>query len=220
MFKKIIFASVLVFNFANALEISMQKNFELTQTSSLQKTSFLLSVEKPLSSQNVIESYFAKAIQKVKDSGLCKDEGSGKYNIYPYQDYKSKQQFYKGNINFNCEFQDNKGYALLLEEISQISESLLVSQNQINYFLSDDDMLKSQDLLEDKAYEFSRQKQKELSHKLGLQCVAAKIELLQGHQDVGYRAMMLESKQQQVSSPVSNFVSAKLRVNFVFSCKN
>lgn len=200
----------------NAIEINKNKTFTIQSEEKNLKTSFRINMQ--LKSENRIESTFKRAIKLSNRSDICT---GGSYTVSPHYKYENSKRIkdgYRGNISFDCTFQDKENYEKLIDKIKKL-KNIQLSQNRINIVAVD----KSKEL-EQISFEYASNYIHEL-HNYFVNCKVELINVLSYHQPASRPYYLRANKSIQeesdttVTSPIKKGLTQSLNVEYKFNCQ-
>ncbi|MGB3751778.1 MAG: hypothetical protein WA945_09445 [Arcobacteraceae bacterium] len=199
----------------SAVEINKHKIFTVNSEQESFKTSFKVATKAQNSHQ--IENRFKDAIELAKKSSICK---GGEYRVYPNYKYVKSQRIddgYRGEVLFQCAFENKNGYEKLINDIKKIKD-IELTQNQIQIVAKD----KTSDL-EKLSYEYSLDYIVELDQYFS-KCTVDEITFLNYNQSIPTtylrKTMAAESDMNtSVTAPIENLLIQSINVNYRFVCE-
>jgi len=207
-----ILSIIFINSVAYGLQINKSEQLTLSLNPTNQETSFSLSYESQ--DDQIIEKKFEQAIKLSKKSDIC---SGGKYTIRSYNKVVDKKlkKYFNSYISFNCKFEDETKYELLLDKIKTLNLNL--SQNKIDHIPSKESLEISKKRLENKAYTQAKQYKEYLNNTHFKNC---KIETItfnnNNHSITPYRAMGVSNT--TVTNPINRSYIYKLNVDYSFQC--
>jgi len=199
----------------NAVEITKDKEFTVNSEQESLKTSFRVTANAQNSHQ--IENRFKNAIQLAKKSSICK---GGEYRVYPNYKYVKSQRIddgYRGEVLFQCAFENKNGYEKLIDDVKKIKD-IELTQNQIQIVAKDKTLE-----LEKLTYKYALDYIVELDQYFS-KCTVNEIIFLNYNQSIPItylkKTMAAESDMNtSVTAPIENMLTQSIKVNYKFECK-
>jgi len=198
----------------SAVEINKHKIFTVNSEQESLKTSFRVASKGQNSYQ--IENRFKEVIQLAKKSSICK---GGEYRVYPNYKYIKSQRIddgYRGEVLFQCAFENKNGYEKLINDVKKIQD-IELTQNQIQIVAKD----KTSEL-EKLTYKYASNYINELS-KYFSKCSVDEITFVNYNQPVPSiylgKTMASESDMStSITAPIENLLTQSISVKYKFEC--
>lgn len=204
-----------------SLEIVLEKSVSSTITPDVLYTS--ISYNKKSDDENIIKRDLNAIILEMKnfdkDAKYC---GGGGYNLYPeYKYVDNTREFigYRGNLNFNCEFDNINSYNTLIKTLDSVTAPDIEKNfGTLNLKPSDRLLEQTRANLELEILKTSSQISKKFSSQLAQKCIVKKIDYRDNH-PVAVRAMMASSDFVSTEAPIAQSQKVALNAQITLECR-
>lgn len=207
---------------ANPFEITLNEEFQ--GKISPDKMHASINVGMKQNDQKEIKRFFDSLLKKVKSKQDACTGGS--YSISPEYNYKSQPYQligYRGNIYFQCTFDDTEAFDTSLNVIQKNIDLSLhtLTQSGIQWISSEERLQTVKDKLKKEAIQYGMDYSGELTRISGKTCHVSKINLSNRFNSIRpMREMdLMSAKAQSTEAPIKDEQSVTLSADYTFICK-
>lgn len=219
--KKMIFLLLAGFSLSNAFEVHKSNEFTKEIEPNVMSTSIAASVEDKSKAQ--IQKIFKKAIEESKSENICTN---GSYRISPnYRYVEQKRLFlgYRGDIVFECEFEDTKKFDTVISKLDKASnekDKLKLTINPIQWIVDKKRRKQIKDELELEALYYAKNYKSFLSNVYAKECAIKEVSLNTSQRFVDQERvyMMQSDAKSRTTAPIKKNHTIGYNASYKFEC--